>query len=845
MHGNSGGRGFGGRRGGGGRGYSYSHSHSHSGGGGRGSYWFKGEGYNDHEAVSVDEHVVGISGFLSPARRGFGGLVKQRFSDFMVRELARGSGQPVALVSLAKKKKHASVCFQELVAAFVFDAASGAEHKAAAPVLRALGDRLGRRGRALELQGRKAADARDARTMVALVTAELGKKMGKDFADFVERVTIATRGDEERRAQAIEAVAAVSAVAPPHQPRQPEEEEPLVFYIGGLNEKRERVFLHETMRRYGKALVVADTITSEDQSQVIRVRRAFAPGETKKGERDPRKSWPIDQPEYLQFVLYRRNKDITAVLNQIASVLKVSPSAFSFADPKEKRGIVTQLCTAYRVPAPRLQALQKLSGGKPLDDFQYLIGGNLKYVSEKLGPGDCAGNSFGIVVRALADADLTTPAELDATLTHWRDTGFINFFGLPRFGSSATPFHLVGRAVLRKDFKLAVLLLLRPQDGEASKVREAREHFRQHKDVAAALRMLPPYLLAERAVLDGLLQHGIDANELAFRNVPLSYRSAYVDAYLAYVWNEMASLRIAQLPRDRAVAGDLVFARADAVNDDNNGDDDAEVREPAVKKQKRAPSVAAPPAQRVIVVTEANAAAYGIEDVVLPLPGHSVELPTHEVGAAYQKMLTTDGVDMASWLGASSPHQYPQLGGSYRHVVKKPFNVSGHVLEYENMNTPLQLTDVDRLLGRTLSVRPAAPATVTPAATASSGGAEEKKKLQRALVLNFSLDHGADATIALRELMKQSSSMHVQWQLADKAQGGGGKKAPATAAAIGSSDAKWSGGGALQSSAVSRGKRPKSGSVLVGATVKTDKKIVAQKKTQVSIGRPGFSLGKH
>lgn len=268
-----GGRGRGGR-GGGGRGGGHSQAQS-----GRGSNWFKGEGYNDNEAVSIDEQVVGISGFLAPTRRGFGGLVKQRFSDFIVRELPRGSGAPVALTSLARKKKHVSASFQELVTAF----SGPTEEKK--ELLEALGERLGRRGHQLKLEGARAAETRDMRRMVALVTNELGKKKGKDFEDFVARVAQLKRAERERQA-------AVAAAATSTSTSEPAEQEELEFYIGGLNEKSERVFLHETMRRYGKGLVVADTITSEDQSQVIRVRRAFAPGEAKKGDR---KSWPIDQ----------------------------------------------------------------------------------------------------------------------------------------------------------------------------------------------------------------------------------------------------------------------------------------------------------------------------------------------------------------------------------------------------------------------------------------------------------------------------------------------------------------------------------------------------------------------
>lgn len=532
--------------------------------------------------------------------------------------------------------------------------------------------------------------------------------------------------------------------------------------------------------------------------------------------------------EYLQFVLYRRNKDISAVVNQMASVLKVNPSIFSVADPKDKRGVATQLCTAHRLTIEKLQSVQKFTTSKALEEYQFLVGGHVKYVPSKLSPGDCLGNKYSIVIRALADTDLVTPEVLESTVVSWQQRGFVNFFGLQRFGNSATPSHLIGRAVLRKDFKLAVLLLLRPQDGEASKIREAREHFRQHKDVAAALRMLPPFLVAERAVLEGLLQNGIDANELAFRSVPLSHRVAYVEAYQNYVWNEMASLRIGSLSSERAEVGDLVLAKDSSDNED----------EPAKKKIKTEAgvSVSVPVSagdRKVIVLTEANVHKYSIEDVVLPLPGHSVVYPANGIGAAYQKMLTTDGVDLASWLGAQQQQQQYQLEGAYRHVIKKPFDVSASVKEYENANKPLLLTDVDHLVLQSQSqqsldaVEVSKPnkASVVPAVPAATG----KKPVQRALVLHFGLEYGSDATIAVRELMKQSSSMHVQWQLSEQ-------------------QGKPKDKGDLSMKSELGAKKPvgvKASAAAGGNSNRTEKKIIAQKKTQVSIGRPGFSLGKY
>ncbi|KAJ0411296.1 hypothetical protein ATCC90586_005705 [Pythium insidiosum] len=805
--------GFGGGRSGG-RGHGHGHGHGHGNGHGangassRGSFWFKGEGYNDYETISIDEEVVGIRGYLNPERRGFPGLVKQRYSDFVVHEVA-ATGEPVVLTSVVKKKRGTQATLYDLITAFVLGAsepqpqqqqqqpppagAVTAPDDATVEVIRAI------RGLTRALSHRDTAQKRLAQDALVsynrqrlreLLAAELGKKMGAELRAFLDKV--------EQQFAAEQNGTAPSA-----------SDEDLVFYIGGLNEKRDRVWIHETIRRHGKGFVVADTITSADQSQVIRIRRVTT-GPSAKGERDPRREWPVDRPDYLQFVLYKRNRDVVSVINQLASTLKVSASLFSYADAKDKRGISTQLCTLYRVPMERVQQHLRPAAGRSLDDQSHLVG-HLKYVSRKLSSGDCLGNQFSVVLRALPDEAALSPEELSACVADWTRHGFINFFGIPRFGNSATPNHVVGRALLRKDFKLAVLLLLRPQDGEASKIREAREHFRQHKDVAAALRMLPPFLVAERAVLEGLLQHGMEATELAFRKIPLHMRLAYTEAYQQYVWNQMASLRMAQHPRAAPIVGDLVLAR----------DADAP--------------------RRVVALTSETVKEYGIEDVVLPLPGFDIEYPANDVGDAYRKLLAMDGVDMASWASVtqSTNHHPYDLAGSYRRVVERPTHVSFEVKRYADATQPLLLTDVDRMLGRrTLEDVPLErrPASAGAAEDASSSGSSTTSA-GRALILSFRLGFGADATMAIRELLKQSSSIHVQWQLSEQRE---------SAAADATSSPTSVAGARARPAASVAGKKRSSGAAALSSTAgkAKDAKIIAQKKTQVAIGRPGFSLGK-
>jgi hypothetical protein len=309
RHGGSsgGGRGSGRFRGGGGRG---------GGGGGppgRPALWFKGDGYNDYEVVSIAEEVVGISGFLDERQPGFSGVLKQRFSDFVVHEISP-SGRRVQLQVLAKKPKGATTAFQHLVLAFLLGDAAGddqdTEKKDKKPasatevVLRVLGRKLQRAGSDNGKRAHAAQERYNLRRLVMLVAKEIGPKKGKEFEEFLAKVEEArAKFDAERKEYASGSAAKATATAATSVASGDRTSaalaaaaasEGLTFYVGGLNDKADRVFIHESMRRYGSSRIVADTLNIGGDTSVIRVRPAFA---TKliPGERDSRRDWPVGQ----------------------------------------------------------------------------------------------------------------------------------------------------------------------------------------------------------------------------------------------------------------------------------------------------------------------------------------------------------------------------------------------------------------------------------------------------------------------------------------------------------------------------------------------------------------------
>ena len=96
-----------------------------------------------------------------------------------------------------------------------------------------------------------------------------------------------------------------------------------------------------------------------------------------------RNRWPSDRPKFLEFVLYKENKDTTSAVSLIARMLHLKTRSFSYAGTKDKRAVTSQKLTAFKVEASDLASLnQRLRG---------IAVGNYKYVPEKLRLGDLSG----------------------------------------------------------------------------------------------------------------------------------------------------------------------------------------------------------------------------------------------------------------------------------------------------------------------------------------------------------------------------------------------------------------------------------------------------------------------
>ena len=73
--------------------------------------------------------------------------------------------------------------------------------------------------------------------------------------------------------------------------------------------------------------------------------------------------------------------------------------------------------------------------------------GNFSYKHNGLSLGDLSGNDFTIVIRDLSESD----EQIDLCCRSLQEKGFINYFGLQRFGTGVIPTYAIGKGI---QFKL-------------------------------------------------------------------------------------------------------------------------------------------------------------------------------------------------------------------------------------------------------------------------------------------------------------------------------------------------------------------------------------------------------
>ncbi|GAB2277577.1 hypothetical protein Dimus_012286 [Dionaea muscipula] len=558
------------------------------------------------------------------------------------------------------------------------------------------------------------------------------------------------------------------------------------------SDKAHRTAVHCFFKEKLKFLVTDTVDGPEPSSKCIRVRLDLGGNQNRgkfsrkrkdRGDKpfDSRGSedWPESRGKFLRFHLYKENKDTQETLRLIGKMLGIQPKSFGFAGTKDKRAVTTQRVTIFKHHANRLASLnERLIGIKA---------GNFCYVNEGLLLGQLLGNRFTITLRGVvADSQEIIKASSEALGKY----GFINYFGLQRFGSGTVPTHLIGAALLRGEWKTAVNLILDPRKGEKDDVTKIREYYKSTDDIDGTLKQLPHYMVAERAILQCLKK--CPGNHLqALLAIPRTLRMMYVHSYQSFLWNHAASARVQKYGAEEVVLGDLVYCKDDgsaASVDINSPDYEDGVSNEALTSSNFDELIELNPEDRNHLVKVLNAddlvnGNYTIKDVVLPLPGSRATYPSNDITDVYHDLTRKDKISLTESVHNVKEFSITSMTGCYRRVLQKPLDFEWEILTYTDGNRPLAETDLDIIAkskpANGIQVEDTTTTTTTVNGTkvnhSNSGNIYEKllpvpnnntegssspqAQVQMALKLGFTLPASCYATMAIRELLKTSTSV--------------------------------------------------------------------------------------
>jgi len=432
-------------------------------------------------------------------------------------------------------------------------------------------------------------------------------------------------------------------------------------------------------------------------------------GVSTRGGRTPR------QGEYLHFTLYKENKETMEALSMISKFMHIPPKLITFAGTKDRRAATTQRACWRRGNPQRLAGLNGAfkAGNIRLGDFAF--------EDYTIRLGDLSGNQFGIVIRA---TNPESHKNIDDSLSSLRDHGFINYFGLQRFGTFSTSSHTTGKAILREDYQAAVDGILRPQDVTIAESKDARDVWIKTGDAAKTLELMPKRCVAETSILNALLESPNPLNALL--RIPYSLKTMYVHAYQSYIWNRAASERISR-SRTHALVGDLVFGS---------------VNERGIQEAHK-------------ISTEEEASKYSIFDVILPLPGNDITYPDNMV-AFYEDLMAEDGINCHDMVRKIKEFS---VFGSYRTLLAKPMFLKWYSRKYVGKDATILYTDKEALeFGEKLAPEMTVEKLETKCNENGEVLADEDRTQKTAIVLTMGLSTSQYATMALREAMKKETS---------------------------------------------------------------------------------------
>ena len=502
--------------------------------------------------------------------------------------------------------------------------------------------------------------------------------------------------------------------------------------VNGLS-KFERTRIHKAVKDNFESL---ETITVDEESNKYIVVKRFDNSSVKRKAFQ----WPKEKGEYIHFVLYKENKETQRAVQELALKMGISGKNLSIAGTKDKRAITTQMVSAWKVPPKKVwYASRKLSN---------IEVGHFQFNKEPLSLGDLKGNHFDIVLRDIKSEEVSSNEDIISnaklSLESLKNIGFINYYGMQRFGYVHSKPYEIGILILHQQWEQVVnkLLSTKPHDQRlndnpsAMSFNEAINLWHETKDASLVYKKFPFKWSPEGTLLRGLSRVGPkDFQGAIVAGMVRQQRLLYLHCYQSYLWNKSASYRIKTYGL-KVVPGDLLLLKVDIDGDDIDDQIDDKVKD--VNKN-------------IVVADEDNMKMASIYDIVLPMLGTDNLLPNNSVSDYIKSLLAEDDVTID--LYRNLPKQWA-LAGAYRKVFVRPEKFDYEWVTYDDPNIPL--IDSDFTLIHKKKRSKVVSTTDSISAEIESRSSEGQKL---ALKLSMSLPSSCYATMVCRQIARTETTI--------------------------------------------------------------------------------------
>ncbi len=523
------------------------------------------------------------------------------------------------------------------------------------------------------------------------------------------------------------------------------ESTPLSIVTFPCEHKEKRREIHEYIRTHLGQYVESEL---EYIDSISHFKLVHKKNNTNKSRFIKQTEWPKNLGNFLKFTLYKENIDTISACSDLLFKLKMhKKTTIDINGTKDKRAITTQKCTVYRKQPKELIAINNFQSWHK----QVIKIGDFEYVNQPCQLGHILGNYFQIVLRSVNSNE----EQIHQVCNQVKTNGFINYFGLQRFGSGATRSHMIGLGIFKGNYLDTINLFFTIQnDCDKPEVIAAKKLFAEKK-YQEALDIIPKYMNAERNILGALVRDPHNF-EVAFNSIDKKHRLLYVNAYQSYIWNLSVSERIRRYGL-RLIPGDLVVSSKIAKDTDEFIPDTAIVsNDEDVIENDSFGKRSTLNEDEIHFVTEEDIAnnTYSMKDLLFPLTGSGVKFPKNDIGTYIMNLLSKDGLNIET---AFTKSPLARMQGAYRRVLQYASNFKWSIVYYPNKDDTLVVTEFDNENNvNILDNNNIKPEFINPA---------NKEDLICGVVLNFTLKTGVYATMLLREITKESTDSGFQTQL--------------------------------------------------------------------------------